>query len=365
MSSNQPRFRAPIGYWCLLGVALMGCSRGPLARKPVPVYVDAAALARLHPQWPDVMEFDRQIAALAAFAPRAVPPVGIATVSAQTPTQAVMAVDLEALRRRIATTLDAVRDRERRTLEARLVRARRRERAAGVSAERAALEDEAEKRFQAVLDARGAEMANLAVQISALTALERDYTARGAKWADLAKQIDQQRQDQAKQLEDARTRRTAEVNGVFDWLTSQLAAKESAEAATAEEWKVQHMRELDALDASIEKQKDLLLSALEGVSAPVPLPAAGAPPPPLELAPHAPPLPSPHLGQRIAVLRARRAALASFVLQNTRAIVKSAAGQADPVEAPVFVRTSRPLPDRTADFRSAVRDAPTVLDTSS
>jgi hypothetical protein len=365
MSRNQPRFGAPAACWCLLGAALAGCSRGPLARKPVPVYVDAAALARVHPQWQDVVEFDRQIAALTAFAPRAVPPVGVVAVSGQTPTPTVMAGDLEALRRRIGATLDAVRDRERQTLEARLERARRRERAAGVSAERAALEDEAEKRFQAVLDARGAEMANVAVQISALTALERDYNARGAKWADLAKQMDQQRLDQTKKLEDARTRRSAEVDAVFEWLKSQLAAKEAAEAAAADDWKVQHMRELDALDASIEKQKDLLLSALEGVSAPVAPPTAAAPLPPLDLASHAPPLPSPQLGARIAALRARRAALARFVLQNTKAIVKSAAGQAEPVESPVFVRTTQPLPDRTADFRSAVRDAPTALDTSS
>jgi hypothetical protein len=271
-------------------------------------------------------------------------------------------VDLNALRRRISETLDAVRDRDREALARRLERARRRERAAGVSAERAALEADAEKRFQAELDARGAEMANLAVQIASTAALQRSYTVRGAAWTALAEEMGNRNTALQESLTAARGRRSTEVYAVFDWLEEQFRLKAVAEDEAAKEWQAQHQREVDILDQSIEKEKELLLNALEEVTLSPPVKSGDGIAPPLSLALSTPPLPSPRLGARIAALKARRGKLAAFILQNTKAIVKAAAAQQIPPEQPVFEPTTAGYPNRTDTFRSAVQDAPAVLE---
>ena len=72
------------------------------------------------------------------------------------------------------------------------------------------------------------------------------------------------------------------------------------------------------------------------------------------------PAPAAGLQNAVASLRQQRTKQATFVIQNTRAIVKSAASRRGLSVS--FTRpASRPLPDRTSEFQDAVRDPTTVL----
>ena len=81
---------------------------------------------------------------------------------------------------------------------------------------------------------------------------------------------------------------------------------------------------------------------------------AATEPAPLSLSEDLPPLPGPALAGRIAALKQRRNEAAAFVLQNTKAVVKAAAGRRSPPVRPVF-QPGAGRPDETAAFRSAVR----------
>lgn len=345
----------------LLFFGMAGCSRAPVVT-PAPVYVDAGALSRLHPQWRQVVEMDRQIAWLSGYQPRAAGVVAVAAVNAAVPRPEQVMVDTAALRNRITSTLDEVHTREREALERRLERARQRERAEGVSAERAALEEEADRRFQQVLDSLGTEMANIDVQMSVTASLQRSYAARGAKWEDLAEKMAAQHKELSERLETTRTRRTAAVSEVFDWLEDQFRQKEAAEADAAKAYRLAHQEELDMLDASIRRQKQLLLDSLPG--APLAPTGGVAPIAPVNLAADVPALPGSGLAARIAALKARRNKLAAFILQNTKATVKSAATKEAPPVRPVF-EPSTHLPDRTHVFRAAVQSPAAILEGTS
>lgn len=350
------RARLPIRSWLavagLLPVILAGCSRAPAPTKPKAVFVDAVALSHDHPQWQDVVDMDRQIAWLRGYDPRATRLASVSPVDSHLAPFKPMPVDIGELRKRVTSALEEVHDREREVLERRLERARQRERAAGVSAERAALETEADQRFQEALDRFGETMANLDVKMSVTASLQRGYAARGPQWEELAKQMESRHVDLKAQWLKVRDQRSAAVDEVFDWFADQLRGKESAEAAAALVYRREHQAELDALDASIERQKKLLIESLPEA------PATAGPPSPASAMPmlleNPPPLPGPALAARIAALKARRAKMAGFILQNTQAVVKAAAAKQTPPVQPVF-RPGVGMPDRTRVFRPFVQ----------
>jgi hypothetical protein len=199
-------------------------------------------------------------------------------------------------------------------------------------------------------------MANLVIEIATVRTLQQTYAARGSAWEDLARQLGERRVRLEAELADAHKQRTAAVLAVFDWIEAQFAGATERENANAMEWLREHQADIDALDRSIDEQKALLLDALRKVAPPSAYLMAPSGPAAATLpgAPAIPPLPGPALEARIAALRARRARLVGFVLQNTEAIVKSAARrQSKPME-PVFTRPSAALPDRTELFRPFV-----------
>ena len=361
-SSSSTRSRAGVA-WYLVGLAALGagCSRAPVPARPTTVYVDASSLARSHPKWDAVTALDNEIAWLSAYRVRPVaPPSGI-LVDTSVPLREAAQVDMAALTERIETTLEDVRQREHGILKRRLERERRLAQADVILAKRHRLTDEAEQRFQAVLDRYGLELANMLVQLTAVTALERTYAARSSAWESLATEMRERRLALDEQIATTKDRRTAEVLGVFAWLEAQFDQAANEETANALEWIRTHRSQLDALDQRVDEQKSLLLEALRRVAPPSAvqtasvasgLSSADVVPTPTAL----PPLPEPNLEGRIATLRERRATLVGFILQNTRATVKAAArADRNPVE-PVFEKTTAALPDRTEQFRPVVRD---------
>lgn len=362
-SSRSTRNSARL-LWQCLGFASFaalggGCSRAPAPQAPRAVYVDAASLAQSHPLWEDVAALDREIAWLSAYrAQPATPPRAIA-VDLTVPSRAVAQVDMAALTERIEATLEDVRRREREILERTMENERRADQADIIVAKRNRLTQEAEERFQAVLDRYGLRLANMLVQLTAVTALERAYTPRGTAWEALATEMRERRQALEAQIAEARDRRTEEVLAVFRWLEDRLSQAAIEEEMDALEWIRTHRSKLDALDRRVDEQKALLLEGVRRVAPPsLTLPPEGTGARRAAAAPSTvslPPLPGPDLAGRIRVLRERRAGLAAFILQNTQATVKAAARAAALPEEPVFEKTTRALPDNTERYRDAVR----------
>jgi len=341
-----------------VGLAALGwgCARAPVAPRPAVVYVDAERLAREHPSWSSVAELDRRIAWLSAYraSPVASPRQAVVDTDVDLPEAA--RVDMEALTRRLQSTLEEIRARQRRVLERELERERRQEQATDIQAERGRIEAEAERRFQAVLDARGAEMANILVRLTAVTILEQSYAARGKSWEELAAEMRERRIALNSEFVETRERRTQEVEAVFTWLQQEFARAAAQEEQNALEWIRTHGQRLEELNRNIDAQKLMLLNALRSTVLPsVAATAVGSPAPSAVAAETgAPALPGPGLEDNIAQLRARRERLARFAVQNTKAVVKAAARSfADPME-PVFERTTTERPDRTALFRPIV-----------
>jgi hypothetical protein len=321
--------------------------------------VSAAALAKTRPQWVDVTTLDREIADLQRYAPEVTGSVNVPTVEmpARAPERA--ASNAAELQRRIEARLDDVYGKQREALKARLARIGAKNRATEDLAYRNSAFDKVAAEMTRIAQERGATVRNLDVRLAAYDSLIRTYNARG--WDPGTLTAD--RKKVADQIESIRAVAKAEILQVLDRLEADFKEKARAEAS---EQAVENLRllaenrdTLDSLDAEVSRQRELLVDALGNIGAVHARSAFASSiryhePSPVA----APPVQPVDVQGALKSLRARRTALADFIVQNTKAVVQSAAAKRG---MPVVFDKRPELRDCTDQFRAVVRSAPTRL----
>lgn len=342
-----------------LGVLTAGCSHQRGTSRPTVVFVSSVALAKEHPQWADVVALDRQIAYLQRYNPKAAASAVVAFV--QTPPRPAehSASNVAKLQERIESRLESVYGKQRQALKDRLARIGAKNRAAEDLAYKNSAFDKVAAEMTRVAQERGATVRNLDARVAAYDSLIRTYTARG--W-DLGK-LPAERQKVADQIESVRATAKAEILQILDRLEADFKSKARDEASQQAVENLRLIAEnrdiLDSLDAEVSRQKELLVDALGNIGAAhargILTSSARFHEPAFKKALPVTPV---NLNGALRSLRARRAALAAFIVGNTQAVVRSAASKRG---LGVVFEPQPGLRDLTDQFRAAVRSAPTRM----
>lgn len=354
----------PIGtnrWFAAVGVAVLsaGCAHQSGTPRPTAVFVSSARLAKLHPQWADVVALDRQIAELERYNPPAPATAGIPAVETPPREPERSASNAAALQRKIEARLEDVYGKQRQALKDRLATIGAKNLAAEDLATRASALDKVAVEMTRIAQDRGATVRNLDMRVAAYDSLIRTYTVRG--WD--AKKLTAERSKLADQAHAIRVAAKAEILQILDKLEADF--KDKAKAETSER-AVENLRLiaenrdiLDSLDAEVARQRELLVDALGSIGVVHARSAMASSVRYHEPAPAtAPPVAPPNIRGALASLKARRAALADFVTRNTEAVVSSAAAKRGLL---ALFQPRAGLRDFTDQFRTIVRWAPTRM----
>lgn len=349
-SSSSTRIASRSAIACA-GLALLatGCARSPVAHRPARVYVAVDRLLPLHPQYPDLRDLDRRIAALSRISPKTAAPAKPIRLSVAAPYSGNVTVDLAKMESDIRGRLDNLYESERVARTRRLEKRSAQVRGPLIAAERGAVSQAAEQKFQAIIDEHKVEIRNQLIKREAIDALDRFYQTRG--WDRTKLQADAAATDEA--IAAIRARAAAQMDAVLSGFSEQLAQQARDDAAAQLAWLKNNRQDLDALDAETARQKRLLADAVadlsggtEAFSAPSAAPLA-----PLDARITRAPAPAAALAVPIATMRDHRDVLARFIAQNARARVTAAAVRRN--EQPVFAPEPG-APDRTEDYGPVV-----------